>query len=151
MPEPSLTHLVADSLVALRRETPDAYRRLGRALGARTARFRIGVDCFVVHCAGREVGLGRPAPAAAAAAAAAAEVEVETTWAAIVDIVEGRCTLLDALLDGRVFARGAPEDVAAVYDGMMEYVCGAVTGRSFPGMWGELRRAAEARPAAQRA
>jgi hypothetical protein len=137
MSEPSRIHLVADSLAALRREVPDAHRRLGDALGVKIVRFHIGADVFAIRRLGRDVLVEQ--------SAGAPNVEVETSWTTVIDIVEGRCSLLDSLLERRVAAKGPPDDIASLHQALREYVRGAVRGGSFPDLWRELKRSAEPR------
>lgn len=127
------------SLALLRRECPTAWRRMCARLGRRALTIR--VDGVAVDVAGHHVHVEVGAPAQPI-------VEVETSRAAIVALADGRDDLLDALLAERVVIRGGVADVHALYEGLVDYVRGAIRSPSFPQLLARFR--GDAAPAANR-
>ncbi len=70
----------------------------------------------------------------------APRVELATTRAAILDLLDGRITLLDAVLADRIVLRGGLDDVIAFHDGLMTYLHGAVRSFAMPGLLRSYRR-----------
>ncbi len=62
---------------------------------------------------------------------------METTRAVILDLVDARAGLVEAILDDRLGLRGALPELARFHDGLMLYLHGAMRAPSFPGL---LRR-----------
>jgi hypothetical protein len=79
------------------------------------------------------------------AAPRAPVVECRTTRSAILDMVDARMTLVDAVLSERVWLCGGVEDLLAFHDGLMTYLGGAVRCPSFPWLLREFRAAASGR------
>ena len=122
-----LVCFVADSLEALRRETPGAHADLCRAVGQRVIRFRLGADRFDLRCQRGEAWLsgqkGEPA------------AWVDGEWADVVEVVEGRTTLIDQVLEGRISVRGPVDALLAIHDAIAAYMRGAAAGAAFPDLW----------------
>jgi hypothetical protein len=135
MRDASLLPLVQRSLEALRRECPEAYRRLSAALGRRVVRIDTGDEIIAIRGSASGVeATGGDAPAA---------VEAAMDKREILDLVEGRRSLEEALLLGRVEVRGAIEDLLALHDGLRWYVAGGVRSPSFAGLRHEYRAMVE--------
>src|SRR5262249_38116149 len=118
MRDASLLPLVQRSLVALRRECPEAYRRLSAALGHRVVRLDTGGEIIAVR--------GSPSGGEATGGDGPATVEATIGRGEILDLMEGRRRIEDALLLGRMEVRGAIEDLLALHDGLRWYVAGGV-------------------------
>jgi hypothetical protein len=73
------------------------------------------------------------------AAPRAPVVECRTTREAIIDLVDARMTLVDAVVSERVWLRGSVGDLLAFYDGLMAYLGGAVRCPSFPWLLNDFR------------
>ncbi len=116
MREASVRDLVHDSLVAIRDECPSAHARIGDALGTRKVRVSVGAEVVWVNFA-ESVVVG---------AEQDADVDIVVGRAGLVDLVLGRDTVEDALLGGRLDARGSLEDLLAFHEGLRGYVAGAV-------------------------
>lgn len=69
-------------------------------------------------------------------------VECRTTREAILDLIDAKTTLLDAVTSERVWLRGSPEDLLAFHDGLMIYLGGAVRSPSFPALLRAFRATA---------
>lgn len=121
-PEPTVAGLLQQSFRVLRLEAPAAYRALCGALLNRDIGLRIGVESMGLRSDGRDIWVCH--------ASSAAVAHVEANLGIVLDIIEGRSTLLDALLDGRLAARAVLDDTLALHDGLMAYVHGAATSPS---------------------
>jgi hypothetical protein len=115
-----LLPLVANSLAAIRAECPEAYRRLCAALGGRSARFDVDGEVIFVRSNGGEVEAGSDARGANVT------IEVTAGRRALLDLIDGRQNLEEAVLEGGVDARGGVEDLIALHDGLRWYVAGSV-------------------------
>lgn len=102
-----------------------AHERLCRGLGERTIRLTVdGEVRYLSMRGGRHV----------VESEGAAGVELRTDRAAIVELVEARRSLLDAVLLERLSLRGAPEELASLYDTLVVFIQGAVRSRSLPAL-----------------
>ncbi len=124
--DPAVAELFRRSLRAVRAEAPSAYHAMCEALAKRTIGFRVGAETFSLRGDGRDVWVADPGVVVTA--------RVETTARALLDIIDGKTDLLAALLEGRVAARAAADDAAALHEALMAYVHGAVTAPSCAGL-----------------
>lgn len=134
-PERSFAGFLSRSLEALRRDLPWIHARLCARLAPRELRLEVDGEGLGLRCGEDEIRLIEP-PATPA-------VEARTDRAAILDLVDARLSLLDALLEERLWIRGAIGDVIAFHDGLLIYLHGAVRDPAFPALLRELRRGAE--------
>lgn len=124
--------LVGRSLEVLRREHPVAYGRMCRALSGTAVTLRVDRESMTLSFAG-EHSLGDESPAA---------VEFRSSRAALLAMLRGRVSLVDAILRGRADLRGPVEAIARFHDGLMLYLHGAVRAPSFPALVHELTKQA---------
>jgi len=122
-----------DSLCALERESPQSYAALCEALDARCVAIR--VDAGAIRLA-FEHGHARVEDAAATPS----DVELATDKSTILDLIDARVHLLDAIAADRFRARGALDSLARFDDALHEYLNGAVRCRSMPPLLDEYRR-----------
>ncbi len=132
MDESGLASFIARSLDAIEHEVPAAWLRLCEALDGRS--IRLVVDGEAARLRGRDGGLRLDDGGAAA-------VDVRTAHATILELLDGRVTLLDALLDDRIVVRGAPEDVLGFHDALICYLHGGVRSPSFRPLLDDYRGA----------
>jgi hypothetical protein len=112
------------SLDAIAEEVPLAHGAMCRALGAKCVELRVDGETMCLSAsAGRHVLTGP---------LAGSSVAVELNRAAVVGLLEGRYTLVQAVLRGDVLLRGAADDLASLSDALTAFVQGAVRSVSAP-------------------
>lgn len=119
------------SLAALRSELPWIYARLCHELAPREVAITVDGERVSV-AAGREELAVLEAPRDPA-------VRAVTSRRAILDLIDARLTLPQAVWDGHVELYGAVPDLAAFHDGLMIYLHGAVRAPSFPALLRSFR------------
>ena len=62
----------------------------------------------------------------------------ETERAALLDLVYGRCSFLDALLEHRIELTGTVDELSAFYDALILYLHGAVRSPAMPSLLDEF-------------
>jgi hypothetical protein len=124
------------SLDTLRLECPEAYQRVCDCLAPLTV--ALSLDGDPVTLAFRP-GLIRIVPAGGPAAGRNGgragiqpDVQASTSRSTIIDLLEARSTIEDAILSDAILLRGRVGDLARFYDALLYYVCGAVRCPSFP-------------------
>lgn len=105
------------SLDAIADEAPAAYRVLQRALGNRAVSICVDGERMRLDMTGTRHVLRRVDDACA--------VDLVTDSPTLVRLLEARCTLVGLAMDGPLFLRGAPEDLAALHDALLAFVHGA--------------------------
>ena len=125
MPRGPFRRFLERSLELLERQAPVDHRALVRAVAPREV--AVVVD-------GEAVGLAFAGGGVAVAPLARPAVELRTSRAAILELLLGGATLLEAILDDRFFLRGAPGDLVAFDEGFRCYLRGAVRAPSFPSL-----------------
>ena len=114
-------------LDAIAKEAPVAYRLVVRALGGRAIAITIGEEIATLAMASGEHRIARDAGSGCA-------VELALTDAVISRLLEGRCTVLDAVLGGDLVLRGSADDLAALHDALLAFIHGAVRSPSTPSL-----------------
>ena len=120
------------SFDALRREVPEAYREMCRRLSVRSIRLDVDAERVAIVFARDDARI--------VAETDSCTVEMRTSRAAILDVIDAKATLMNAVLADRLVLQGAPADVLAFHDGLMAYVHGAVRARSFPELLRQFRQ-----------
>lgn len=126
------------ALAALAREIPPAYAALTRALDGMSVRFDVDGRACSLRCADGVHALG--------AGLAGCDTEVATDTATILDLVDARCSLVQAVRSDRLHLRGPVAAVARFDRGLGAFLAGAVRGPSFPSLLEDLRLRGAARP-----
>ena len=130
MPRRDFRELLGSSLDALRRDVPAAYERLADALAELPLALEVdGVKLRLVFADG-EHALQGPGEA---------DVLLKTSRPAILDLVDGRATLVGALRAERLWLQGAPGAVVRFDHALRAYLAGAVRSRAFPELLSEYR------------
>jgi hypothetical protein len=114
---------LAASLELLERECPAAHAAMCGALSDRALRLTVDGEAVVVIFTARRASI--------AAAARHCSVEVCTSRRTIIDLVDAKAALLDAVLHEALSLRGAPSELLAFLDGLRAYLHGAVRAPSF--------------------
>lgn len=134
-PDASFASFLTRSLGLLERELPWGYAAVCRALGAREVLIEVDGERTPVVCTGSGLRVEKVSKAPV--------VECRTSRCAIVDLVDARMTLVEAVERERVWLCGTVDDLLAFHDGLMAYLGGAVRSPSFVGLLGEFRAFAE--------
>ena len=122
------------SFAILQREMPAAYATLCRHLAAHEVSLAVDGEVVPVRFEPQRTQLlDRPETPA---------IEVRTARAAILDLVDARCTLHDAIMSDRLELRGRPDDLLRFHDGLMAYLHGAMRAPSFPKLLQSFRLSA---------
>ena len=139
MAERTFFQFLDAALEALRAETPKAYTLLLRALAPTGLLLRVDGETQVLAVVQGKHRLSTRGTA---------PVSLRTARAALVELLEGRRTLLDAVLDDSIEIRGTPEQVAALHDALVAFFAGSVRSRSLPALLSSyLDASADRRPA----
>jgi hypothetical protein len=128
---PEFRDYLASALALLARETPLAYQAVAHALDGVALRVRVGGAPFVVSFA-------RGAHAFANARAHA-DADVASDVATLLDLVDGRVSLVPALRSERIALRGSVAVIARFDRALTAFFAGAVRGESFPGLLADFR------------
>lgn len=130
-----IADFIAKSLSVLRDECPEAYFLMCALLAPCEVLLRI--DGEPVSLAFDAAGVHLlPAPGRP-------RVELATTRATILDVLDARQTLHEAVVADAILLKGAPSDLAACHDALLTYVRGAVRCPSFPVLLDEFRQWSE--------
>ena len=122
MAEGRFRRFLARSLERLAVEAPGHYRALASAVAPRQVVLRVDDEV---------VGLVVAAASVVVAPALRPAVELRTDRTTLLALVRGG-HLLEAILDDRLFLRGAPADLVAFEAGLRCYLHGAVRAPSLP-------------------
>ncbi|MSP60183.1 MAG: hypothetical protein EXR72_07540 [Myxococcales bacterium] len=127
----SFTGFLLRSMGLLRVEAPAAYALMCARLAPRELSTSVDGELCPLQFAAESVRV--------LAASVAPSVEVQTTRRTILDLVDARLTLADAVWDERLLLRGGPADLIAFHDGFTAWLHGAVRSPSFPDLLRDYR------------
>ena len=126
-----VSSLLRRSVGYLEDEVPDSYRLVLEALGPLVVEVDVDGELFSLRGGrGLEVSDG---PAGVAGA------RIATSRAAILDLLDARFGLDEAVLAGTVSVYGSLDDVLRAHDTLLAYVHAAVRASSHPDLLAELR------------
>jgi hypothetical protein len=120
------------SLRVLRSETPPAARRLSERLAGRSVRLDVAPAPLVLRVSPE----GHRLDPATGRCSVSLALEREV----ILDLVEGRLSLAEAVLQERLRPRGGPADLGHFFDALTAYLEGAVRAPGFPRLYRAYRR-----------
>ena len=130
-PESSFKWFIAASLQALRAECPGAFGLLCVQLAPRRVRLTIEGEKVTLAFDSSQVRV--------LARARNATVQLETTRQTILDVIDARLTLEEAVLADLILLKGRTEDLSAFHAGLVTYVRGGVRCPSFPRLLDRFR------------
>jgi hypothetical protein len=130
---PDLRVFVEESLDALEHEASQSYLRLCETLGRRRVCIAGDGERFVLRFDARTV--------ISAQADGTEEVFVGISRSTILELVDGRLRLEDALRRDLLDVRASIADAATVFDGLLTYLRGAIRCPSMPRLLSQFRRA----------
>ena len=139
----SFADFLRTALDALEREAPAAHSLLCGRLFRLRIEARVGSEHVTIH--GDRERLRIESGTHAPPDRLFSRVELHTDRDTILGLVDGECTLLDAVLEDRLMMRGASRELQALYDGLLAFVHGGLRAASFPGILDAYRRAGDAR------
>jgi hypothetical protein len=126
-----ISSLLRRSVEHLEEEVPDSYRLLIAELGQMAVELDVDGEVFSLRGGGRlQVSDG---------AAESAGVRIDTSRVAILDLLDARVGLGEAVEAGRVCVRGSLDDVQRAHDSLLAYVHAAVRASSQHSLLSELR------------
>jgi hypothetical protein len=126
-----VSSLLRRSVEHLADEVPDSYRLLIAALGPMVVELDVDGEVFSLRGGGRlQVSDG---------AAEVAGVRIATSRVTILDVLDARVGLGEAVEAGTVSVQGSLDDVQRAHDSLLAYVHAAVRAASQPGLLSELR------------
>lgn len=129
-----ISSLLRRSVEHLEVEVPDSYRVLVAALGPMVVELDVDGEVFSLRGGDRlRVSDG---------AAQLAGARIVTSRVAILDLVDARVGLGEAVETGKVSVRGSLDDVQRAHDSLLAYVHAAVRASSQPALLSELRAGA---------
>ena len=129
-----ISSLLRRSVEHLEDEVPDSYRALVAELGPMVVELNVDGEVFSLRGGDRlRVSNG---------AAQVAGVRITTSRAAILDLVDARLGLGEAVEADTVAVRGSLDDVQRAHDSLLAYVHAAVRASSQPALLSELRAGA---------
>jgi hypothetical protein len=118
--------LLDESFTVLRREVPEAHRRMCAELEGAGVAIRVNDESVIVACDGTGMRVdewsGREHPSA----------EIRTSRKAILQVLNGKLAMANAVLTDAVRARASLETLVRLNRGLALYVHGAVRAPSFP-------------------
>ena len=129
-----ISSLLRHSVEHLEDEVPDSYRVLVAALGPMVVELDVDGEVFSLRGGDRlRVSDG---------AAQTAGARIVTSRVTILDLLDARVGLGEAVETGKVSVRGSLDDVQRAHDSLLAYVHAAVRAPSQPTLLSELRAGA---------
>lgn len=129
-----ISSLLQRSLEHLEDEVPDSYRLLVATLGPLVVELDVDGEMFSLHGGPRlRVSDGTAQPAGA---------RIATSRVTILDLLDARVGLGEAVEVGKVRVRGQLDDVQRAHDSLLAYVHAAIRAPSQPTLLSELRAGA---------
>jgi hypothetical protein len=126
-----VSSLLRRSVEHLEREVPDSYRLLLAELGPMVVELNVDGEVFTLRGGDRlRVSDG---------AAELAGARIATSRVTILDVLDARVALGEAVEAGTVCVRGSLDDVQRAHDSLLAYVHAAVRAPSQPTLLAELR------------
>lgn len=129
-----ISSLLRRSVEHLEDEVPDSYRLIVAELGPMVVELDVDGEVFSLRGGGRlQVSNG---------AALTAGARIVTSRATILDLLDAKAALGEAVEAGTVSVRGSLDDVQRAHDALLAYVHAAVRASAQPTLLSELRAGA---------
>ncbi|WP_101948414.1 SCP-2 sterol transfer family protein [Mycobacterium sp. 3519A] len=129
-----VSSLLRRSIEHLAHEVPDSYRLLADQLGPMVIEIDVDGEVFSLS--------GGDAVQVSVGAAEMSGVQIGTSRQAILDVIDARAGLGEAVEADAVTVRGSLDDVQQAHDSLLAYVHAAVRASSQPALLAELRAGA---------
>ena len=127
--------LLRRSLAHVAVEVPASYRHLQRVLGALVIELAVDSERFALW--------GGPLLEVVAGPSAAAGVRIAVGRTVILDVLDARVSLAEAVESDRIAVQGSLDDVLRAYDTLIAYLHAAVRAPSVPALAARLRAESE--------
>ncbi len=124
-----ISSLLRRSVRHLSDEVPDSYRLTSETLGPLVVALDVDGEQFSLT-GGRELTVAQDAPG---------HIQITTTRAAILDVLDAKTGLQEAVESGTVMVRGSLDDVLRVHDTLRAYVHAVVRAPAQAGLLDALR------------
>jgi hypothetical protein len=121
MPE-SFGAFVAEALEGVKRDAPACAASMARSIGTTRVDVHVDGETIAIWCEGAEIELARREPPYLRTLAATASLT--TTSRALLDLLDGRRSLLSAVASNEVRVRARPVDAAGLFDALSRFVEG---------------------------
>ena len=129
-----ISSLLRRSVEHLEDEVPDSYRLLVAELGTMVVELDVDGEVFSLH--------GNDRIAVSDGAAQTADARVVTSRETILDLLDARVGLGEAVETGTVSVHGSLDNVQRAHDSLLAYVHAAVRASTQPELLAELRTGA---------
>ena len=129
-----ISSLLRRSVEHLKDEVPDSYRLLAAALGTMVIELDVDGEVFSLR--------GGDRVAVSDGAAQTVGARIVTSRVAILDLLDARVGLGEAVEAGTVSVHGSLDNVQRAHDSLLAYVHAAVRAPTQPGLLAELRTGA---------
>ena len=126
-----ISSLLRRSVEHLEHEVPDSYRLLVAELGPMVVELNVDGEVFTLR--------GDDRLRVSDGAAQNAGTRIVTSRVTILDVLDARVALGEAVESGRVRVQGSLDDVQRAHDSLRAYVHAAVRASSQPALLSELR------------
>jgi hypothetical protein len=126
-----VSSLLRRSVEHLKHEVPDSYRFLVTELGPMVVELNVDGEVFTLS--------GGDPLRVSDGAADVAGTRIATSRVTILDVLDARVALAEAVQAGRVSVQGSLDDVQRAHDALRAYVHAAVRASSQPALLAELR------------
>lgn len=128
----SIAEFVKTAMALLREEFPRAYFLIcanlaGRSISIDVDGEQVFLDCEILELLFPD-GIENP------------DVRIATSRRTIIDAIDARVTIEEAIRDERLFASGRQDYIANCHTALLFFVRGAVRSPSFPALLQEFRR-----------
>jgi hypothetical protein len=131
----TFAELLNGALAAIEREAPHCARDMSRALGAVAVGITVDRDAVCLRAVRDTVRTTTHDDAAA--------VHLATSDATVLDLVDGRCDVVDAVELGAVRAWGCAPELEAVDAALRCFLTAAVRSATVRALWARYRRTAD--------
>lgn len=139
MTDSSVQKLLAESFAVLALELPAAWARFCRSLEGRWIELNVDEERFAVRFTPGRADVGR----AGDASDAAPDAIIATSRRTILDVLDARLTLREAVLGDRLQVVAPLSMMEPLHEGILAYVHGGVRCPSFPFLLTRFRRLTE--------
>lgn len=126
-----ISSLLRRSVGHLEDEVPESCRLLRTALGPMVVEIDVDGEIFALRGGSRITVTDGPAPDA--------RTRISSSRAAILDLLDARVALTQAVEAGLVSVRGSLDDVQRAHEALMAYLHATVRAPAQPALLGELR------------
>jgi len=129
----SNTSFIETSLTTLRAECYPAYQAMCGLMAGRSVILTIGAETMQLVVGPDEVDITHPNQRNDS------HPHLSTSAQTILDLADGKTTILSALLSGSLDLKGSLQEIARIYEALMAYLRGAVRCPSFPQLLDNFR------------